>query len=296
MPSTPPSPVTSDSESASKADHPRMWQQVTGVDPAQFRRATPPPSWRARTWSAASEVGKAYRSHSGSRLWRLALHMRAAGESLNAWVARWPDLSAPAHWWPLLRDSLVQPLAWIGRLCSQVLDLLGLAELWDLAGQVLKPGTRPLSALEIAEARKVYGDAILWEKVRVDENSALAKLGKWLQGAHGMGIVIGHTVHFSRRITPQPGNGDMAWLVHELMHVLQCQLSGLQYIGEAVHAQYSDGYAYGGVPGLQARTFRAFNREQQGDIARDYYYKVLYQRADPHPFLPHIADIRSGKI
>jgi hypothetical protein len=74
---------------------------------------------------------------------------------------------------------------------------------------------------------------------------------------------------------------DMAWLIHELTHSWQSQHDGPRYLAEAIYAQLRYGpavYDYGGEAGLiqaasAGKRFGEFNREQQGDIARDYYVR-----------------------
>ena len=292
--------LRSEPEGPHGAGKPRFWLEVTGIDPGKFAPASGesklPLTWRQLSLAAAAQVGRAYSRQSAMRFGRIAAHFAQGGEALNSWVARLPTLTSGPALGAYLRDTLIGPLAWLGRLLTQLMDLFGFAEVWDFLGQLAKPNTRGLRPEEVAEARKVYGDAITWSKVRIDERSALAILGKRMIGASALGVVFGHTIHFSRRIAAQPGNTEMGWLIHELMHVLQCEATGLQYIGEALHAQYAAGYAYGGTAGLRSRTFRAFNREQQGDIARDYYLQVLYRGADPKPYVPHIKAMRNRDI
>src|SRR5690606_11317723 len=90
------------------------------------------------------------------------------------------------------------------------------------------------------------------------------------------GVTTGHTINFNKKISAAPGNNDMAWLVHELGHVGQYTYVGLQYIGEAIHAQATGGYNYGGGAALAGKDLKDFNREQQADILRDYYKHVVY--------------------
>ena len=115
-----------------------------------------------------------------------------------------------------------------------------------------------------------------------------------------MAVTLFNTIHFSRRIHPRPGNEDMAWLIHELAHVAQMEHVGSQIMGEALHAQGTEGYEYGGAKALQGRDLRDFNREQQGDIAKDYY-RSLYDKQElteeeEHAYRRLIAQFRNGQI
>ncbi len=196
--------------------------------------------------------------------------------------------------------------AWLGRLIAKLADLVSLGELIDLLSLILKFNTRPLSEVEIQEARRVFGDSLTYWRIRLDEWSIIAHIGKWVSekrlGAPvgDMAVTLFSTIHFSRRIKPEPGNNDMAWLIHELTHVAQMEHVGSQFLGEALHAQVTEGYNYGGAEALISRDISDFNREQQGDIAKDYYKSLTgtlslsehqrkaYQRI--------IGQIRSGKL
>jgi hypothetical protein len=100
---------------------------------------------------------------------------------------------------------------------------------------------------------------------------------------------------------------DMAWLIHELTHVWQYQHVGWKYLAQALGAQVTEGaeaYRYskrtsvsGRGEDLQqmwqdGRRFADFNREQQGDIARDYYI-ALKKELDPNGWLHFIQELRS---
>jgi hypothetical protein len=89
-------------------------------------------------------------------------------------------------------------------------------------------------------------------------------------------------------------------LVHELVHVLQHERVGSVYIPEALRAQRHEGYDYGGPEGLrraleQGKRYADFNREQQAQIAQDYYLALRRQR-DASAYEPFIADLRAGRI
>ena len=146
---------------------------------------------------------------------------------------------------------------------------------------IIKVNTRGLSDVEIQEARKVFGDSLSYWRIRIDEWSLIAQIGKWVADRRAgkdvghMAITVFNTIKFSRRIDTVLGNRYMAWLIHELTHVAQNEHAGSQYLGEALHAQATTGYDYGGPDSLPGRHFANFNREQQGDIARDYY-RSLY--------------------
>jgi Domain of unknown function (DUF4157) len=198
-------------------------------------------------------------------------------EGLVIWGYR--GIAGLARWcW----DGLLGGLAWIGRYIAKIFDLLGAGELWTLFWNIFKGfSTRTLTGLEAAEAAKVFAGSIAYWQVRIDEMSLIAKIGAWAKGASGMGVTTASTINFNRKISAAAGNGDMAWLIHELGHVAQYTHVGLQYLGEAIHAQATGGYDYGGGAALVGKNLGDFNREQQADILRDYYAKVLYG-SSPH--------------
>lgn len=154
-------------------------------------------------------------------------------------------------------------------------------------------GSRTLTELEIIEAAKVLGKSLSYHKVRIDEDSWIASVGAWLKGSLGMGVALWHTINFNRKIHPEPGNADMCWLIHELTHVAQYEAVGSRYIGEALHAQMTSGYHYGGMKGLEGKHLRDFNREQQGDIIRDAYWKLAH-RMDLGPYARMIEEAKKG--
>jgi hypothetical protein len=205
-----------------------------------------------------------------------------------------------------LRSGLLSFAAWLARLVAKTADLLSIGELIDLLTQVLKFNTRSLTEIEIQEARKVFGDSLSYWRIRIDEWSLIAHLGKWFaerrfgKPIDHMAVTVFSTIHFSRRIHPEPGNPDMAWLIHELTHVAQVEHVGSQIMGEAVVDQGREGYAYGGPKGIKKKNFRQFNREQQGDIAKDYYWslnhKLELSEEQKEDYERLVAQLRQGQI
>ena len=193
-------------------------------------------------------------------------------EGLVRW--HWTGIKGFARWaW----RGAMGGLAWIGRYLAKILDVIGLGELWTTLSNFIKFwSTRTLSGVEEAEARKVFGGSIPYWQVRIDEASLIAMIGAWFYGVSDMGVVTAQTINFNRKINSAAGNGDMAWLIHELAHVSQYTHVGLQYMGEAIHAQATSGYAYGGGVALAGKNLKDFNREQQADILKHYYLRVVY--------------------
>ncbi len=95
-------------------------------------------------------------------------------------------------------------------------------------------------------------------------------------------------------------------VVHELVHVYQFEVVGSVYIWQALRAQATNGYGYGGPDQLaldwsSGKHFRDFNREQQGQIAEDYYSDVQEPGlpiTDPirQAYKPFIDELRNGDL
>ena len=81
---------------------------------------------------------------------------------------------------------------------------------------------------------------------------------------------------------------------------------GSVYIWQALRAQSTEGYGYGGWEELvldreNGKRFRDYNREQQGQIAQDYYRFVIEkQLPDQDPvrlaYEPFIDEIRQRDV
>jgi hypothetical protein len=103
----------------------------------------------------------------------------------------------------------------------------------------------------------------------------LAKLGAKSAGKKHIGFVLFRTINFTRPLNYNDGISDVAWLVHELVHVVQFEHLGVQYIFEALRAQRNGGYQYGGLSQLQkSRMVSEFNLEQQAEIEKHYYNAI----------------------
>ena len=89
-----------------------------------------------------------------------------------------------------------------------------------------------------------------------------------------------------------------------MVHVRQFQMVGSVYIWQALRAQKTDGYRYGGWEKLaeerqMGQKFSDYNREQQGQIAQDYYNQVLSPALPAESpvrlaFQPFIDDLKAG--
>ncbi|MCO6453305.1 MAG: hypothetical protein J5I90_21160 [Caldilineales bacterium] len=198
-----------------------------------------------------------------------------------------------------MRKQVRNQLAWWIRFVCKSLDVIAFSEGYNLLGQILKPTTRTLTPIELTEARRVFRNSVPLDSVRIDEYSVLAWLGALFRlfqtgRLKRLGVVIAYTINFTRPINAEPGNDDMAWLMHELVHVAQMDRVGLQYYPEAIYAQFTEGYGYD-PDQLGSRPFCEFNREQQGEIVRDYYRAVCHGQSSENHFACILA-LRSNLI
>lgn len=144
-----------------------------------------------------------------------------------------------------------------------ILGVLGIMDIYEGLANLLKKDSRPLSPQEIQWSRLVYGDAIPYHLVRVDEKAFL--------GPPQM-----HIAYVSGATINAWGRMPIPLLIHELMHVWQFYHLGLAYIPRALRAYHSEvGYNYGGVEALQeaqaiGQRLQSFNYEQQADIMADF--------------------------
>jgi hypothetical protein len=174
--------------------------------------------------------------------------------------------------------------------------------------------SRGLSSTERAEAELVFEGSLDLDRIRVYEGARwplwVAQAGARLASEtspENNAITLGRRAFFSRELSTgaadiQAGHlTDMGWLIHELTHAWQYEQAGILYLWQALKVQIQLGeeaYDYGG-PGelLQAQAegkpFDEFNREQQGDIARDYFF-ARKRGEDTSPWLPFIHELRAA--
>jgi len=179
---------------------------------------------------------------------------------------------------------------------------------------------------EAAEAHKVFGDSLHYDRVRVHEcatwTDAIDRLGRRLKKLPPLGprehnaVTLGYHCHFPVNLPDQlvppddPLDYFMPWLIHELTHAWQYQHTGWTYILRALSAQFRYGsaaYDFGGESNLvkcrqEHWTIKNFNPEQQGEIARCYYSCQRPTNAADEPnkqnalsaYKPYIGDIQGA--
>lgn len=161
-------------------------------------------------------------------------------------------------------------ILWLVLIPLKAIEIFGFSYLLSFLFKLLT-STRRLSDFEHKELKLVFGDSINYSKIRINENSFWLKITR----QKGMGFVWMNTINFSRDLDCRTQIKDMAWLVHEAVHVSQFHKLGIQYIFEALTAQLIGGYEYGGKQNIENKRLDYFNLEQQADIARAFYFDLV---------------------
>jgi len=188
-------------------------------------------------------------------------------------------------------------MKWILRFC----DIIHLPKLFEIIWPILTK-TSSLTKNEIAAASLVLGTRhIKYNSIRVAEGGVLRLIFKLNKGRA--------FTTFNIVNMPSTGRHSRSYLdiiVHELVHVYQYIIVGSIYILQALRAQRKSGYEYGGWKQLEkdwadGKHFRDYNREQQGQIAQDYYNEVIAKNiSDRDPicraYEPFINELRSGEL
>ena len=188
-------------------------------------------------------------------------------------------------------------MVWIFR----VFDALHGSRLFEIIWHIL---TRidVLSETEINAASSVLGtSAIQYGAIRIAEGRLL---GLIFRLNRRRAFTTFHTINL-----PKSGGHSRSHLdiiVHELTHVYQFELVGSMYIWQALRAQKTNGYDYGkwrqlGEDWSNGKHFRDYNREQQGQIAQDYYNEVIVKDlSDQDPirqaYEPFVDELRKGEL
>lgn len=167
-------------------------------------------------------------------------------------AARWRRLRSPLPPYAAGRRALDR--------LFQVLDLVGVFDLYEAVTNTVLLSTRALAKSEIELLRPVFGETVNYRLIRVDER---AWIGPRQRGFY---YVSFHTVNAWGAISPPT-------LIHEIVHVWQYTRWGAAYIPRALHAQTTpEGYDYGGLAGLERnRQLEDFNYEQQADVIEDFF-------------------------
>lgn len=178
---------------------------------------------------------------------------------------------------------------------------------------------RGLTPFEEQEARKVFGNKLQYDKIRIFEGAGLPNflddIGRFLKKMPPReeyiknAITLGNNCFFGRHIETDNVKNlntklteeqikEFSWLMHELTHTWQYQNLGWKYLFDALDAQKKLGakvYDFGGENNLRKQKerggkLRAFNLEQQGKICQSYY-EALVRGKDTGAYDDFIAQI-----
>ena len=181
-------------------------------------------------------------------------------------------------------------------------DLLQLALVFRLVWPLLTRVSR-LTAEELEAAGQVLGPkAVRYSSVRVAEGRLLRLIFKLNKNR---AMTIFRTINLPAEGRHSRGHLDL--FVHEMVHVYQFEKVGSLYLWQALKAQRSkEGYRYGRWEQLakdrqEGQHFSDYNREQQGQIAQDYYDDVLTpslptDSEERLAFQPFIDELQAGKL
>ncbi|KPJ85753.1 hypothetical protein AMJ57_01780, partial [Parcubacteria bacterium SG8_24] len=137
-------------------------------------------------------------------------------------------------------------------------------------------GARPLTEPEISVVRTIFGTSIDLDKVRIRFGGPLT----WFSSS----VTIGNVISFPAGRYDGSGPADLAWLVHELVHVWQYQNFGWGYVPESVWEQLTESDAY--VVHYDATiSFLDYDIEEQAVIVAEYF---LDQRPEYEPYLEEL--------
>jgi Domain of unknown function (DUF4157) len=147
----------------------------------------------------------------------------------------------------------------------------------------------------VAAASVLGPFSLRFQDIRVAQGGVLRPIFRW---NGGRAFTTFHTVNLPT--TGYHERSNVAILVHELVHVYQYERAGSRYFAEALLAQHEAGYDYGGAAALQLAQLQGkhlcdFNREQQAQIAQDFYV-CRCDEGDSAPFEPFMAELRAGKV
>ncbi|MFC2025715.1 hypothetical protein ACFLUC_00810 [Chloroflexota bacterium] len=170
---------------------------------------------------------------------------------------------------------------------------------------------RTLYSWEIEEARSVFGNQLVYDRIRIHEctkwTNSISKFGTKLKQTtyHKVpnAVSLGNHCYFPINLPVQnvpanhPDHYKICWLIHELTHIWQFQRMGWWYLTKALYTQIRLGvsaYEFGGEKGLFHRYIEGwrldtFNLEQQGDIARSYYERKSIGK-DVRAWVPFIDE------
>ena len=180
----------------------------------------------------------------------------------------------------------------------KIFDLFHGPRIFEVVWHLLT-GISKLRQDEKDAAHRVLGKNVRYSAVRVAEGRILRLIFR-LNGNRA--FTLFHTLNLPASGHHSRGNLDL--FVHEMVHVRQFEHVGAVYIWQALRAQRTTGYSFGGWQQLAedrqtGQRFNSYNREQQGQIVQDYYNQVITPKLEEdspvrRAFQPFVDDLQAG--
>ncbi len=186
--------------------------------------------------------------------------------------------------------SIFSFLWWLVFIPFSIIDIFGIFVLISAVGKLFVR-CRRLNDFEVKEIKSVFGEDYRFKYVTIKEHSVWAKWGAKYAGKQKLGFVLFRRIYFSREIDTENNLNDMAWLIHEMVHIKQYNKIGIVYIIKALRAQRNGGYSYD-KKWLKFR-LKDFNLEQQGEIAK-HYYLTIKRKDESGSYNRTIADLKNN--
>ena len=288
------------------------WAPATSTDPRALPTSADPLSWYL--WKTAGLLITAFALSLGAPFWFQMLakmvNLRGSGakpeESAAETAEQGAESLTPAAIQAANRELNTLQAQLAGkddRFNNQLIDII--LDKTSERNPIVSASnikSRELHAREVTELRKVFGDKINYEAVRIFEGTNIPNLlddiGRVIKAMPARpdhvhnAITFGNFCFFGREIRTDNIRSfdeldrrelaDMKWLVHELTHVWQFQSRGWAYLWDAWEAQRTQkeaAYHYGGRQALEQRRsegarFADYNPEQQGRIMEEYYAEL----------------------
>lgn len=165
----------------------------------------------------------------------------------------------------------------IGAIVAPIAELI-----WTIAHQLRgdRSAWRPLAVSEIVELKKVFGDSVSYDKIRILDTKYPGPMGH-------RAIAIKYKIRMKNRLHKNEkyiGNYYYhviytAQLVHEVGHVWQYEQMGTSYIPGALHAQYLSASKYDWRNEIKRGLddWRQFNIESQCQFIQHIYREAAQQ-------------------
>ncbi len=200
--------------------------------------------------------------------------------------------------WVTLQRSVEELLEAVDAIQQEALD--------EVTETIMEMVGRKINSAEITEAKKIYGNTFDYDTIYLTVDSPLNDVTFAVQDYYN-GHPNSRAFVTCKLIHQDADDGALPneKLIHELCHVWQYQEFGPIYIIQAIHAQIPPQYNYGYTNSKNgngaetvleevitdnpdktvAEVFELFNREQQAQIIKHYYYR-RYKVTTPLDYAP----------